>query len=459
MLRIASIPSAHPYVVRILPGVVDVDYPHVTPPAGAPVDVGHAEAARLPDPLPAGQEPDDGVWWPPVMLTDEWVVEHAADLDLVHVHFGFETRTCAQLASWIGTLRAYDRPLVVTVHDLENPHLPADEQEQHLAALGTLVRGADEVLTLTPGAAAQIEQRWGVTATVVPHPQVVPVAQVRAAAAARTCEPPARPRVPGGDQATADAPDASAAAPATPGDGPATQQAGPRVGVHLGALRANADPTDWLAELAQATTDLGGTLDVVVNDEALTGPEPLLDRIRELLPDRPGVGLRVVPRMGDAELHQWAGGLDVLALPYRHGTHSGWLELCWDLGTSVLAPSVGHYAEQHDDAGFLAALEPGSVAAALGGLLQARREGCPWGDDQVRLAARAERDQQVRAAHLAAYRRAADRRAASPAADPAPAPTPDDTASATPDPALAGAPEPTPPPGAPASAATGADRR
>lgn len=147
--------------------------------------------------------------------------------------------------------------------------------------------------------------------------------------------------------------------------------------------------------------------------------------------------------MGDAELHQWAGGLDVLALPYRHGTHSGWLELCWDLGTSVLAPSVGHYAEQHDDAGFLAALEAGSVAAALGSLHQARREGCPWGDAEARLAARAERDQQVRAAHLAAYRRAADRRASATTGDTAPTPMPDDA------PAAAGS----------ASAATSSDGR
>ena len=33
-------------------------------------------------------------------------------------------------------------------------------------------------------------------------------------------------------------------------------------------------------------------------------------------------------------------------LPYRFGTHSGWLEACHDLGTGVVAPDCGYYAEQ-----------------------------------------------------------------------------------------------------------------
>ena len=33
-------------------------------------------------------------------------------------------------------------------------------------------------------------------------------------------------------------------------------------------------------------------------------------------------------------------------LPYRFGTHSGWLEACRDLGTTVVAPDCGYYADQ-----------------------------------------------------------------------------------------------------------------
>lgn len=33
-------------------------------------------------------------------------------------------------------------------------------------------------------------------------------------------------------------------------------------------------------------------------------------------------------------------------LPYRWGTHSGWQEACADLGTAVIAPDCGFYAQQ-----------------------------------------------------------------------------------------------------------------
>jgi hypothetical protein len=33
-------------------------------------------------------------------------------------------------------------------------------------------------------------------------------------------------------------------------------------------------------------------------------------------------------------------------LSYRFGTHSGWLEACHDLGTAVVVPDCGYFAEQ-----------------------------------------------------------------------------------------------------------------
>ena len=61
-------------------------------------------------------------------------------------------------------------------------------------------------------------------------------------------------------------------------------------------------------------------------------------------------------------------------LPYRFGTHSGWLEACYDLGTAVVAPSCGFYAEQqpcvtyrHDEDG----LDADSLAAAVRRVLRA----------------------------------------------------------------------------------------
>lgn len=43
---------------------------------------------RLADP-PSGESPGSP-WWPPRMLTHSWVSQHAAEFDLMHVHFGFD---------------------------------------------------------------------------------------------------------------------------------------------------------------------------------------------------------------------------------------------------------------------------------------------------------------------------------------------------------------------------------
>jgi 2-oxoglutarate dehydrogenase E1 component len=68
--------------------------------------------------------------------------------------------------------------------------------------------------------------------------------------------------------------------------------------------------------------------------------------------------LHVHDFLDDDALWDYLASLDVSVLPYRFGTHSGWLEACRDLGTAVVAPTCGHYADQgpvlsyaHDEAG------------------------------------------------------------------------------------------------------------
>ena len=72
----------------------------------------------------------------------------------------------------MAAVRAAGPALVVTVHDLRNPH--DRDPSRHLEHLGILVTAADAVITLTPGAAAEIARRWSRTAAVVPHPTLLP---------------------------------------------------------------------------------------------------------------------------------------------------------------------------------------------------------------------------------------------------------------------------------------------
>lgn len=286
------------------------------------------------------------------MLEPSWVLGHAGAFDVVHVHFGYDDRTPAQLRALVAAVRQVGAPLVVTVHDLRNPH--HRDPAPHAAALDVLVPAAAAVLTLTGGAAAEIRARWGREATVVPHPHVVPMDRLGA---------------------------------------PRPTHHGVVVGVHAKSVRANSDPVPVARALSDIVTQLPGVrLQVDAHDD---------ERGRAVANALPGLDVRVHPPFADDELWNYLSGLDVSVLPYRFGTHSGWLEACYDLGTAVVAPDCGFYREQapcllygHDEA----RLDTASLAAAVRSACSARP--APRADPDGRTIQRA----QIAAAHAAVYR-------------------------------------------------------
>jgi hypothetical protein len=211
-----------------------------------------------------------------------------------------------------------------------------------------LVPAADALVTLTEGAAAEILHRWGRAAHVVPHPHVVGLDDM-AAIRARHASP----------------------------------SRGPRIGLHLKSLRSSMEPERILPTLMEfATATPGAVLQVnghrdVLEPDGARYHEPLARRLRAAAADGL-VDLRVHDFMSDEDLFDYLASLDVSVLPYRFGTHSGWLEACHDLGTTVVAPSCGHYADQgpvvtyqHDEELFdaeslRAALHRASVRPGLG---------------------------------------------------------------------------------------------
>lgn len=300
-IRVASIPSGHPYVAHLS----DVARPD--------------DVVRLDDPPPAVEDPAPDQWWPPAMLEPGWVTEHRDEFDLVHLHFGFDASTPADLDRWILELATSRCPLVFTVHDLVNPHF--SDQTDHLSKLDRLIPAAQALLTLTPGAAAEIERRWNRTATVVPHPHIVPRQQL-----------------------------------SNPARGGRTAGRPFLIGVNAKNLRANLDPLPVLAALAGALDDLPPTVvRVDLHPEVLNRTDGDAVPLRRWLDERasdPRWRIEVHPRLSDDDLFAYLGSLDLAVLPYRFGTHSGWLEACVDLGTRVLVPDVGYYAEQHGHPAF-----------------------------------------------------------------------------------------------------------
>lgn len=254
-------------------------------------------------------DPDiDGNWWPHPALEAQWW-DTPRDVDVVHIHFGYEHRTPEQLQELVDILPV---PLVVTVHDLDNPHLsdPAD-QERHRANVGVLVRAAQQVVTLTECAAETIARRYGrQDVAVVGHPAVVK-------------------QLPG-VEAVADA------------------------AVFVKSLRANVvAEVEFYREIAQRVP-----LTVYAHDV------PATRELRTELSLIDGLSLVTHAQLDDAALHKAVASHRVCILPYVRGTHSGWLEMCRDLGVSVAVPDCGCYADQADTPEAVATYRAGDGAAA-----------------------------------------------------------------------------------------------
>ena len=290
-IRVASVPSGHVYVR------------HLAAEGGDGVE-------RLPDPRPGTNIPD-AQWWPPRMLESTWVREHAGDFDLMHVHFGFDATSPESCAELVGALRAESKPLVLTVHDLRNPHHL--EPGLHDAQLSVLVAAADALITLTPGAAAEIRSRWGREARVLPHPHVV--------------EEPvlSRPR-PGHD--------------------------GFVIGIHAKSLRASMDPLPVVEAIVEVLAQMpGARLRVDAHTDVMT---PVFPRHAPELADGPAharggragrpVRARLLLRRRPVGLLPGPGPLGA-ALPLRHATRAG-SRRATTSGTAVAAPDCGFYAEQ-----------------------------------------------------------------------------------------------------------------
>jgi hypothetical protein len=345
VLRVVSVPSGHPYVEHLsIPADLRPAAADARPAADQPTLV------RLPDVPPPGAAP--GQWWPPVVFDAAWLRAHAPDFDLLHLHFGVESFSLAHVDTVVAELRALGTPFVFTVHDLENPQLT--DQTPHVAQLDRLIGSADGLVTLTDGAADEIAARWGRRPVVVPHPNVLPFD-----------------------------------APLPIG----RRSEGVVVGMHLRDLRPNIDAVAATETLVAAVEQLragGSAVSARIHLNDRVRDPAVRDRVVAIAADRAGVELVEGPRLSDEDLAASLADLDVAVLPYRHGTHSGWVELCHDLGVAVVGPRVGYAGEQHPasfrsfDRGVPASLaaeitavrqvatRPGSDARAA--LVAARRE-------------------------------------------------------------------------------------
>ena len=322
-IRLASIGHDDTYVAAVLPP----DVVRVTPAGRSPwLDTAHLEA-------------------------------HADDIDVLHLHTGDAAVAAVAGQCWAETVRRLGVPLVVTVHRLPRSadRVPNGLEARQDAHLEAVLATAEVVLTLTPGAADEIADRFGRTAIVVAHPSVA---------------------VPDPDAGAERGLVGLRLGPGVP-DGAALARAALSGAVSGGGrLRVLADDGRWVGHAVREMA-ASGDVELIVH--------PPGERRREL-----------------QELH-------VAVLPEPVGTHSRDLEICRDVGTRVVAPTSGWFAEQWSEVVPYATdatgrLDPLSLTGAVDAALA---RPMPRPADR---AWRAEQRAAVQQVHAAVYRQvAADR--------------------------------------------------
>lgn len=351
IMTVASVPSSHVYVRHI-----------------AALDQQQSAVTRLSDP-----DPDDPgrstveTWWPPVMLQPSWL--RRSHYDLLHIQFGFDASDPAVLHEGLSVAKDRGAGIVYTAHDLRNPHHA--QSDLHDRQLDVLMEHADAVVTLTTGAAAEISRRWGREAVVLPHPHVVDFETMTHLAR----QPFARDEF--------------------------------RVGVHVKSLRANMDPLAILPVLEETVMRLPGAVLQVNGHKDVLDPrgarhDPVLGDYLEGAVRRGGVDVHVHDFLSDAALWRYLAELDVSVLPYRFGTHSGWLEACRDVGTTVVAPTCGYYADQGPVLSYLMDEERFDPDTLSDAITRAYEERPDWSSS---VPARRRQRAEIAAAHESLYQR------------------------------------------------------
>lgn len=256
-----------------------------------------------------GQTLPDGATVP-AAVSARWLVEHRPLnwVDVVHLHH-VEFEAIDDLERLLSECRDAGVRVVHTVHDLRAMFMSQEALEERFRLLAK----ADVVwVTLTPGAASEVDRVVGspCLATVIPHGFVVH-------------------------------PD-NAVPAARPGEARTRY-------LLFGAMRPNreqlATVVNW--SLAAQPED---SLQLVMRG---ISPAHLADRedVYRLIDttrndSRIDVTMRGYPT--DAEITTAAQAADALLLPYLWGTHSGQLELAFDLGLLPVVSRVGYLDQQHE---------------------------------------------------------------------------------------------------------------
>lgn len=262
--------------------------------------------------------------------TSDWVGSLPADIELVHVLSSGPIGPLGAVSSFVDGVTERGLPLVLTLFDLHDRDVVDTAARND--RLDRLVDRADVITTLTRAGARTVARTWGRDAVVVGHPHVAPLDLIE-----RVAADPGRGRI-------------------------AMHRA---IGVPISSASGRNSPWEAATALSEV---LSCRADVRVD------LLPIDRGVATVLADHPLLGDRRVrmlsgERLDEDRLHRWLGELDLVLLPYRHATHSGWIPLCQDLALGVVSVADEAMIEMGLSAGYPARrsgmVDPDEVADAL----------------------------------------------------------------------------------------------
>jgi len=277
---------------------------------------------------------------PPASFDVGWLAANLDDIQVVHVHGLSPRLSPEQVLAACDLVKESGRPLVVTAYHLSDPG--GTDEAGFAAQLAALLLRADAVITLTGSAQQEIQRRWSLESSVLPHPHVVDFVRMRRARSE-------------------------------------DRRGYFVIGAHLGGLRLPGDPVAVVQALAAAAADVPqARLEVHVHDHLLdpdsTRYSPVAIREIERIVSAAGGVLRTHRPMTDAQLWDHLFSLDASFVPPLSGSHSIWPEACFDLGTQVIMPAGSHAAAQRPGHRYLAGDGVPQVASLHEALSAARTQ-------------------------------------------------------------------------------------
>lgn len=235
--------------------------------------------------------------------------------DLLHIH-SVELTPLETLHMALERCKRDKKGIVLTVHDTK----PVFSQDSvaHNIALKMCVEAGAQTSTLTKGAQKEIESDLGIASsniTVIPHGAVLPVDDHKWHLGRQS-----------NDSLTC-------------------------IFGMYGGFRPNRDLLTPSVNIAFGLPELDAKL--VILTRAISPIEVRQNEemrmLIQLANSSKRIDLRIFPFPSDNQIAEFLLGVDILIMPYRWGTHSGQLELAFDLGVVPVISDVGYYCDQYEE--------------------------------------------------------------------------------------------------------------